>query len=61
MTIKGLFGPDSSKSTKVATEVAHVILIGILMRAKTGDSWGRHIGTIQNGHHPVRSQLQFKN
>ena len=46
--IKGLFGSDSSKSTKFGTEVAPVILYGILI----GASRGRHIGKIQNGRHP---------
>ena len=50
--IKGLFGSHSSKSTKFSPEVAHVILIGFFMGAKTGASWGRHIGKIQHGHHP---------
>ena len=49
---QGYFGSDSSKSTKFGPEIAHAILFRFLMGAKTGASRGRHIGEIQNGHHP---------
>ena len=32
-----------------------------LKGAKAGVSWGRHIGKIQNGLHPVWCRSQFKN
>jgi hypothetical protein len=56
----GLFGSVSYKSTKFGPDVHHTILFRILPGAKTRDPWGRHIGKIQYGRHPVSGQYAQK-
>ena len=56
--IKGLFGSDSSKSTKFGTEVDDTIWFTFLPVAKTGAQRGRHIGKIQHDRHPVGCKSQ---
>ena len=56
--IKGLFGSDSSKSTKYCTTVDNAIWFTFLSGAKTGARWGRHFVKIQ---HPVGCNYQVLN
>ena len=57
----GYFGSDSSKSTKFGPDVAHVILFGILIGAKTGASRAAILAKFKMAAIRVRCQMQFKN